>query len=130
LLIAYATPLTSRTDVEGDLAEVTDQVLRMFKAQGRPEKVQEWQSRLQGKGAAAARLRSKHLFTGLARCAVCGGAISVVSGGRNSPRFGCTTSWRQGVSCCPNRLTIRAKVAEPQILNKLQAEFLEPATVA
>ena len=45
-----------------------------------------------GKGALVrgsdARLRSRHLLTGLARCAVCGGAITAVSGGKGSPRSG------------------------------------------
>jgi hypothetical protein len=77
-----------------------------------------------------ARLRNKHLFTGLARCSVCGGAIAVVSGGRGSPRFGCARSWRQGTSVCTNRLTLRAKVAEPQLLMRLQGELLEPTTLA
>jgi hypothetical protein len=39
-------------------------------------------------------------------------------------------SWREGTSCCPNRLTVRAKVAEPYILTRLQAELLRPATLA
>jgi site-specific DNA recombinase len=77
-----------------------------------------------------ARLRSKHLFTGLARCGICGSPMTVVTGGKGSPRFGCRVSWRQGTCCCPNRLTIMAKVAEPQILRKLQAELLEPETLS
>src|SRR4029450_9702780 len=64
---------------------------------------------------------SKHLFSGFARCGVCGGAMSSVSGGKGSPRFGCRRSWQEG-HACPNRLTIRIKVAEPQILAKLQEE--------
>jgi site-specific DNA recombinase len=77
-----------------------------------------------------ARLRGRHLFTGLARCGICGGSITVVSGGKGSPRFGCRVSWREGMTCCPNRLTIMAKVAEPRILAQLQQELLDPATLA
>ena len=73
---------------------------------------------------------SKHLFTGFAKCSVCGGAMSSVSGGKGSPRFGCRRSWNDGTSSCTNRLTIRIKVAEPQILAKLQVELLQPKTVA
>lgn len=73
-------------------------------------------------------LHSKHLFSGFARCGTCGGAIASVSGGRGSPRFGCRRSWQEG-HACPNRLTIRIKVAEPQILAKLQEELLKPATL-
>ena len=61
---------------------------------------------------------------------LCGGAMSSVSGGKGSPRFGCRRSWQEGTSACPNRLTIRIKVTEPQILAKLQGELLQPKTVA
>jgi site-specific DNA recombinase len=73
---------------------------------------------------------SHHLFTGFTKCAVCGGAISSVSGGKGSPRFGCRRSWQEGLSACPNRLTIRIKVVEPQILAKLHAELQSPAALA
>jgi len=76
------------------------------------------------------RYHSTHLFTGFAKCALCGGAIGSVSGGKGSPRFGCTRSWQNGTSTCANRLTIRIKVAEPQILAKLQVQLLEPETLA
>jgi site-specific DNA recombinase len=72
---------------------------------------------------------SKHLFSGFTRCGVCGGAISSVSGGKGSPRYGCSRSWLNGRSSCPNRLTIRIKVVEPQILAKLQEELLKPGTL-
>jgi site-specific DNA recombinase len=85
------------------------------------------------KGAALARGKSgkhhsKHLFSGFARCGTCGGSIAAVSGGKGSPRFGCRRSWQEG-HACPNRLTIRIKVAEPQILTKLQEELLKAGTV-
>lgn len=73
---------------------------------------------------------SQHLFSGFAKCGTCGGAISSVSGGKGSPRWGCSRSWQNGTSACTNRLTIRIKVAEPQILAKLQEELLQPKNVA
>ena len=73
---------------------------------------------------------SKHLFVGFAKCALCGGTMSTVSGGSGSPRLGCRRSWNDGTSSCPNRLTIRIKVAEPQILAKLQAELLLEKNIA
>jgi site-specific DNA recombinase len=73
-----------------------------------------------------ARFHSHHLLTGFAKCHICGGAMSSVSGGKGSPRLGCRKSWQEGRSACPNRLTIRMKVAEPQILAKLQSELLKP----
>ena len=78
----------------------------------------------------SARHHSRHLFSGFAKCALCGGAMSSVSGGKGSPRFGCRRSWQEGTSACPNRLTIRIKVAEPQILAKLQGDLIQPKTVA
>jgi site-specific DNA recombinase len=77
-----------------------------------------------------ARFHSPHLFSGFMKCGCCGGAITTVSGGKGSPRFGCSRSWRNGVSACPNRLTIRAKVAEPQLLAKLQRELLDRQTLS
>ena len=77
-----------------------------------------------------ARFHSKHLLTGFCRCEVCGGRMSVVSGGMGSPRLGCHRSWNQGRSVCPNRLTIRMKVAEPQILTRLQRELVKPSVTA
>lgn len=74
-------------------------------------------------------LSSPHLFSGFMRCAVCGGAITVVSGGNGSPRYGCQTSWRNGVAHCTNRLTIRAKLADAHLLEGLQRGLTEPATV-
>jgi site-specific DNA recombinase len=77
-----------------------------------------------------ARFHSTHLLTGFAKCHVCGGAMTSVSGGKGSPRLGCRRSWQEGRSVCPNRLTIRMKVAEPQVLRKLQTELLTPKSLA
>jgi site-specific DNA recombinase len=74
-----------------------------------------------------ARFHSTHLLTGFAKCHVCGGAMTSVSGGKGSPRLGCSRSWNQGRDSCPNRVSIRMKVAEPQILARLQSELLKPA---
>ena len=76
-----------------------------------------------------ARFHSKHLFTGFMKCGVCGGAITSVSGGKGSPRYGCRRSWHDGVGACSNRLTIRAKVADATLIVRLQQILLEPRTV-
>jgi site-specific DNA recombinase len=47
---------------------------------------------------------SKHLISGFARCAECGGSMAAVSGGKGSPRFGYRKSWQEGLSACMNRL--------------------------
>jgi hypothetical protein len=77
----------------------------------------------------SAMLHSRHLFSGFLRCATCGGAMVVVTGGYGSPRYGCQQSWRNGVSVCDNRLTIRAKVADRYLLEGLRRELAAPSTV-
>ena len=83
-------------------------------------------SLIKGKNAA---LHSRHLFSGFMRCGECGGAITAVSGGYGTPRYGCPRSWRNGTDVCSNRLTIRAKVADAALLAGLRAELLRPETV-
>ncbi len=84
------------------------------------------QNLVRGRNAA---LYSRHLFSGFMRCGVCGGAVTVVSGGFGSPRYGCLRSWKNGREICTNRLTIRAKIADPALLAGLRAELLRPDTV-
>ena len=80
---------------------------------------------MRGKNAA---LHSRHLFSGFMRCGLCGGTIAVVSGGYGSPRYGCLRNSKQGAASCPNRLTIRAKVADAALLAGLEA-FLRTADI-
>jgi len=80
---------------------------------------------MRGRNAA---LHSRALFSGFIRCATCGGAIVLVSGGHGSPRYGCRQAWRNDV--CSNKLTVRAKVADAHLLERLRSKLLEPATVA
>ena len=83
-------------------------------------------SLVRGKNAA---VHSPHLFSGFLRCGVCGGAITTVTGGHGSPRYGCMRAWKNGRTACANRLTIRAKVADPALLSGLRDELLRPETV-
>lgn len=75
-------------------------------------------------------LHSHHLFSGFLRCGICGGAVTSVSGGKGTPRYGCSRHSKNGASACTNRLTIRAKVADAVLLDGLQAELLRPETVS
>lgn len=75
-------------------------------------------------------VRSPHLFSGLMTCSVCGLSIGVVSGGAGSPRYGCRHSWRNGLSACTNRLTVRAKIADAALVEGLQAQLLRADTLA
>src|SRR5262249_53672533 len=52
---------------------------------------------MRGRNAA---MFSPHLFSGFARCAVRGGAITAVRGGGGSSRYGCSWSWRNGRTTC------------------------------
>lgn len=76
-----------------------------------------------------ASLHSRHLFSGFMRCALCGGAITVVTGGYGTPRYGCQRASKNGSTACTNRLTIRAKIADAALLEGLQAELLRPETL-
>lgn len=81
---------------------------------------------MRGKHAA---LFSRHLFSGFMKCGTCGGAVVVVTGGYGSPRYGCLRSSRNGPDACSNRLTVRAKVVDPLLLDGLKRELLAPDTV-
>ncbi len=56
--------------------------------------------------------------------------MGVVSGGAGSPRYGCPYSWRNGLTTCTNRLTVRAKIADAALLSGMQEELQQPDTVA
>ena len=53
-----------------------------------------------------------------------------MSGGVGSPRYGRQRHSKQGDTVCANRLTVRAKVADPMLLAGLQRFLLEPQTIA
>lgn len=82
---------------------------------------------MRGRNAA---LHSKNLFSGFMRCGTCGGAVTAVNAGHGSPRYGCSRSWHNGRTACANRLTVRAKVADPLLLEGLRAELVKPDTIA
>ena len=82
-----------------------------------------------GSGLARGRsgLYSKYLLVGLSRCGTCGRAFTIAAGGHGSPRYGCPHSWRNGRDACGNRLTVRAKVVDPIMLQGLRDQLLQPA---
>ena len=81
---------------------------------------------VRGKNAA---LYSRHLFSGLLRCGVCEGAITVVAGGCGKPRYGCSLAWRGGRMGCSNRITIQACVVDRILLERLREEIQRPEMV-
>ena len=90
-------------------------------------KLRDSQPLVRGKNAA---LYSKHLFSGLLRCGVCEGAITVVAGGCGKPRYGCSLAWRSGRVGCSNRITIQACVVDRILLDRLRSELRRPEMVA
>ena len=64
--------------------------------------------------------RPKHLFSGLIKCAECGGGISLVS----RVYYGCSTRRNKGT--CKNRLTVRLDRLEEAVLLGLQERLLTP----
>ena len=64
--------------------------------------------------------RPKHLFTGLIKCACCGGGYSMIS----KDLLGCTNARNKGT--CNNRLNIRRDTLEASVLNGLDRHLMEP----
>jgi site-specific DNA recombinase len=67
------------------------------------------------------RRRLRYLFTGLMRCAVCGGGIVNF----NKAYIGCANARNKGT--CDNHATMRRDDLEPLVLDGLQNRLMEPA---
>ena len=52
--------------------------------------------------------------------------VTIAASGNGSPRYGCPNSWHNGRCSCDNRLTIRAKVVDPVVLQGLRDQLLQP----
>jgi len=64
--------------------------------------------------------RPKHLFSGLVKCASCGGGMSLVS----RIYYGCSARHNKGT--CSNRLTMRLDRLEESVLRGLQEQLVTP----
>jgi len=64
--------------------------------------------------------RPKHLFSGLIRCASCGGGMTLIS----RVYYGCATNRNKGT--CDNRLALRLDRLEEAVLQGLQERLLTP----
>jgi site-specific DNA recombinase len=67
------------------------------------------------------RRRPKYLFSGLTKCACCGGGYAMIS----SEMVGCSTARNKGA--CDNRKNIRRDQLEARVLNALRHHLMEPA---
>jgi site-specific DNA recombinase len=76
---------------------------------------------------------SKYLLTGFARCASCGGSITVVSrshGQRRAYFYGCLTNWKRGASICANDLILPVDRVNDAVLKALAGDVLRPVVVS
>ncbi|GGB09893.1 resolvase [Brucella endophytica] len=70
------------------------------------------------------RRRPKYLFSGLTKCACCGGGYSAIS----AALIGCSTARNKGT--CDNRVNIRREELETRVLNALRNRMLDPEIFA
>jgi len=73
----------------------------------------------------------RYLFSGLLKCAECGGSITLVSGrGRNgADRYGCSLHHQRGVTVCSNSLLVRRDELEESLLKGLSESVLKTEVV-
>ncbi|MXO02507.1 recombinase family protein, partial [Shinella zoogloeoides] len=70
------------------------------------------------------RRRPKYLFSGLTKCACCGGGYSAIS----QKLIGCSTARNKGT--CDNRVNIRRDELEARVLNALRTRLVDPEMFA
>lgn len=70
------------------------------------------------------RRRPKYLFSGLTKCACCGGGYSAIS----QTHIGCSTARNKGT--CDNRVNIRRDELEARVLNALKTRLVDPLLFA
>jgi site-specific DNA recombinase len=73
---------------------------------------------------------SRYIFSGLLKCGVCGGAVTIVSGKGTTHRsasYGCPAREFRGT--CGNTRRIPSDVLETQLLAKLQTDVFSPAAI-
>ena len=83
-------------------------------------------------GARARDIESPYLLAGFARCAVCGGSLSVVTrshGKRRAPFYGCLAYHKRGTSVCGNALQLPIDRVDEAVLSSLAGDVLRPPVV-
>ena len=89
-------------------------------------------TRLAGRAVIRRDVESRWLLSGFARCATCGGSLSVVSwasGSGRAFRYGCLANWKRGRAVCPNALTLPVAVVDDAVLTSLAGETLRDEVV-
>ena len=72
---------------------------------------------------------SRYLLSGLLRCGVCGGNMSVTGGDRNGKdgrRYGCSQHASKGPTVCVNSLSIKTTLADEAIAAEIRERLLTP----
>lgn len=77
-------------------------------------------------GNASAANAPRRLFSGLLRCALCGGGLTTAGPGR---RYRCRTRTDKGIAACANNRTAIADEVEAEILDQLQRDLLHPQVI-
>jgi len=75
---------------------------------------------------------AKYLLTGIARCGVCGGGLTVRSrdhGKERAFRYVCATFHYRGKAICGNTLEMWQPYAEAKVVDFLKDEILRPAVI-
>jgi site-specific DNA recombinase len=82
-------------------------------------------------GLARGQQRQAYFFSGLLRCGVCGGSITLVCGrGKHgAQRYGCSMHHQRGNSVCSNSLLIRRDELEERLLRRLQESVLREEVI-
>jgi len=94
-----------------DRIKARQEAIKVERSTGKPNRLHE-------------RQRAKYLFSGLTRCACCGGGYSMIS----QTLVGCSTARNKGT--CKNRLNIRRDGLEKRVLNGLTGHLMDPELFA
>jgi site-specific DNA recombinase len=86
-----------------------------------------------GRGRPAASGRTVYLVSGLLRCGVCGGSMTVIGkkakNGVSYARFGCTTHHSRGATVCSNGLGVSEKKASRALVDALKDKLDRPELI-
>jgi hypothetical protein len=85
------------------------------------------------RGRPAGTGRHVHLVSGLMRCGVCGGSMTIVGrktkAGVSYARFGCTAHYSREAAICPNALSVSEKKASRTLVNALREKLARPEVI-
>ena len=114
--------LNLRVDVgRTELRIIDDGLWNAAKARQVAIKMRRGDSDQEGENHFRERRRPKFLFSGLTKCACCGGGYSMIS----ADLIGCSTARNKGT--CDNRTNIRRDRMEERVLNALRYHLMDPA---